>query len=330
MSQDSPARRTVLERTRPARWALAVLIVVAAFAAAATGVLQVCGDELAGSSTRSVCRAPEAGDGVTLGLGLVVLLLLLPDTSEIGLAGIVQIRSRLAQQEEATERLASRVSAVSAAVQSQLSTASAVSSGAVVNVVSGVATGRYAAGQAAPEGDAAAHGRDQARYVTAELLVSHLGDIGTGVLSEANLRLYLPTEDGSRLRPVLDEPGARLHADEWPVGSGAVGRAWAGGEIVVLRGDEVVDDLGPGLAERRARYASLAVIVALPVFDAARRPIAVLSASSRDPASDLDQPDSLSDLLAASEVVARILVDLLGWARDDPTLDPDGGERHHG
>jgi hypothetical protein len=94
-----------------------------------------------------------------------------------------------------------------------------------------------------------------------------------------------------------------------------------------------VEMLGPLAGERGPRYRDLAVIVALPVLDAGGRPVAVLTASSRDPMSRLDEDDALTELLAAGEVVARVLVDLLGWAADPPpsrvsTRPPLEG--HHG
>jgi hypothetical protein len=311
---------------------VALLLAVGAVVALAVGVPEVCTVDAAGARP---CRPPQLGDGLTVAVGAVLLLLLVPDASEIGIGGLVQIRRRLSHQEDETGRLASQLTSLAAQVQSVQQTASAAGGSAVVNVVNGVDTGRFAVDQAPPKhGARVTEGGDpldRARYVTAELVLSHLGDVGSGALGEANLRLYLPTGAGGSLRPVFDEPGARRHADEWPVGDGAVGRAWAEGEIVVVRGEEVAATIPDHLAERRARYAELAVIVALPVFDAQRRPIAVVSASSRDPASGLDDEDELSELIAGSEIVARVLIDLLGWASDLP--EPPGDRRdpttHH-
>jgi hypothetical protein len=59
--------------------------------------------------------------------------------------------------------------------------------------------------------------------------------------------------------------------------------------------------------------------MAVPVRNAEGRPIGVLGASSRDPDSGLDSPEAAGDLFGAAAVCARILVDLLGWANDEPT-----------
>ncbi len=312
--------RGVAERTRALRWVLAVLLALGAVAAVVSGIAQVCPETAVGERVVQLCRPPRLGDGVTLGFGLVLALLLLPDLAEVNVPGLVQLKSRLAEQDERIAGLEAHLS--------QLTNAQAVAGGAVVNVVSGLDTGRLAVdrveAQEASEGlerrgDPFADtrdARDRARYVAAELVVAHLGDLGSGDLAEANLRLYLPADDGRVLRPVLDEPGSRRHADDWPIGHGAVGTAWRDGEIVVARGDEITAGMGSLAPERAARYRDLAVIVALPVFDAGRRPIAVLSASSRDPSHGLDSDETLSDLLAATEVVARVLVDLLGWSSD--------------
>ncbi len=307
------------------RWTLAVVLVVVAVAAVVSGLAQVCAEQAVAGDVREVCRPPRAGDALTLAVALLLAFLVLPDAAEVSLPGFVQIKRRLDDQDERLADLDAHLTAVAA----QMASAQAVGGGAVVNVVSGVETGRFAvesvervevdAVLSAARADsigAVSDALDRARYVAAELLVAHLDDIGSGALADCNIRLYLPADDGGTLRPVLDQEGARRYADSWPSGSGVVGRAWRDGEIVVARGAEVTAGLAELGPERLARYSQLAVVVALPVFNASRRPVAVLSASSRDPASDLDSPDSISELIAATEVVGRVLVDLLGWAVD--------------
>ncbi len=308
------------------RWLLAALVLIAVVAAVLSGVAQVCAEQAVGGELERVCRPPRAGDAITLAVGLVLGLLLVPDVAEIGVPGLVQVKRRLDDQDSRLSELDAHLTTIAA----QMATAQAVAGGAVVNVVSGVDTGRFAVeavetevGQLLPPDprDPLApvdEALDRARYVAAELLVAHLGDVGSGSLAEVNLRLYLPADDGGTLRPVLDEAEGRRYADSWPSGQGVVGRAWRDGEIVVARGREVTEGLAEFAPERAARYAQLAVVVGLPVFNATRRPIAVLSASSRDPGSGLDTPETISELIAAGEVVARVLVDLLGWAADVP------------
>jgi len=70
------------------------------------------------------------------------------------------------------------------------------------------------------------------------------------------------------------------------------------------------------VTERRERYSNVAVVAAVPVLNAANRPIAVLAGSSADPASRLDGPEGLQALLTHADALARVLVDLLGWETD--------------
>jgi hypothetical protein len=328
--------RRLAQRTRTLRWALTLLVAAIFVAVAAAGLLQVCADAVAGTEVVRTCRPPQVGDGATLALALFVGLLLAPDVSEVGIGGLLTLRSRLDRHERELAGLGLRVESVQSQVA--LTSSSAVGGAAFVQVVSGVQTGRYASARAA----APAGSVDQARYLAADLLLSHLGDLGAALLDGANLRLYLPSGDGSVLEPVLEPaleavptsvpeavptavPGSRpapaqreLRAggDAWRAGEGVVGRAWSTGEIVVARGPEVQSGLAGLPPARRERYRLLAIVVALPVVNAAGDAIGVLSASSRDPGSGLDGDDALDELLAASQLIARALVDLLGWAED--------------
>jgi hypothetical protein len=314
-------------RTRAVRWGLVVVLAVAAVALAATGVLEVCAESLAGSEIVQTCRPPRAGDGVMLAMAVLVAVLLAPDVSEVALGGVLTLRSRLDLHERELSSLGSRLESV----QSQVARASsqAIGGGAFVQVISGVQTGRYAS----PPRDAGVPpgSVDQARYLAADLLLSHLGDLGSALLDGANLRLYLPSGDGSVLEPVLDPPlvggggSPRPGGDAWRAGEGVVGRAWSEGNIVLARGEEVLTGLERLPAARRDRYRELAVIVALPVINTAGHAVGVLSASSRDAASGLDTEDSIDELVAASQLVARILIDLLGWADDGSEVPSQAG-----
>jgi len=105
----------------------------------------------------------------------------------------------------------------------------------------------------------------------------------------------------------------------WQVGQGLVGRAWRDREALVARGAEVMQGLEDLPPARRENYRALAVVAAVPVLHAAGRPIAVLSASSTDPASPLDQPEGIEALVTHADAIARIIVDLLGWESDEGT-----------
>lgn len=315
-----PAVRGLAARTRGLRWALAVLLAVVALAAAASGWVEVC-------SASGTCRPPAAGDAVTLGFALVVLLLLAPDLGEASLGGLLTVKAVRDQE----ERL-SGVEAALASAQAQLAHSSAVAGGAVVNLVSGAATSAFAVDPPvpAPRVPPAALTlvlRDQSRYLAAELLLRHLGDLGSGLLEPFNLRLYLPGNEGEVLLPVLHEEGTRAEEDVFSPGEGAVGLAWLRRRCVVLEGDEVAASVAAMPPHRRARYAKLRAVAALPVLDVGGRPVGVLSASTRDERAGLELPDVLEELAAAAEVAARVLVDLLGWAEDRlpslPLADPE-------
>ena len=111
---------------------------------------------------------------------------------------------------------------------------------------------------------------------------------------------------------------SRRGGEGWAVGQGIVGRVWRDGDAIVARGADIMTGLDDVPEIRRERYRGLAVVVAVPVVNANDRVVAVLSAHARDPASALDSPEGLAQVLALAEVLARVLVDLLGWATDAP------------
>lgn len=303
------ASRDWAGRTRVLRWICALAVVVLAIVALAAGWADVCSDN--GSS----CRPVRAGDGLTIAVALLLVLLAAPDVVEASVAGLFSVRTRLDEQEERLAALDAQLAAVASA--------SAVGGGAVVQVLSGVATGAYAAGGVEPAAARAAVSRsggtvDLARFLAAELLIGGLGDLGAGLLAGANLRLYLPEDGGRLLLPVLHQPSTHADADVWRAGEGAVGRAWSTGAPIALRGAAVQDDVRDLPPERRRRYAGLQEVVAVPVVNAAGRPIGVLSASSQAADADLADGDTRDELIAAAEVLARLLVDLLAWADDRP------------
>jgi hypothetical protein len=318
-----PPRPSLAERTRAVRWSLVVALALVAVGFVAAGAVSVC-EQVVGPAGEPVttCRPPRASDALTLSFLALLLSLLAPDISEVGVPGLFSLRSRLQSQEERLaveverrEMLESRVSAVQAQV-------TRTSAQATVTVVSGEATARYAGGGfGAAEGEEAerpGHDAvvDAARYLGAELLLGHLNDIGSGSLRDVNLRLFLPDEAGELLAPVLRE-SPDDDGEIWRRGEGVVGQCWQRNEIVVARGPEVTQGLS-GLAPlRRRRYGLLAIIIAVPVRNAEGRAIGVLSASSADPGSRLDSPEAAGDLFGAAAVCARILVDLLGWANDE-------------
>lgn len=135
-----------------------------------------------------------------------------------------------------------------------------------------------------------------------------------GPLAGAWLHLYLFDEQREVLLPAFE--GRPSPSQGWKVGVGAVGEAWASGEYVLVRGQEVSDDTYGLTADQQRRARNLAVVTAMPVTNASDEVIAVVSASSTDPESPLATIEGFDAHLLVAQEVARILVDLLQWFPD--------------
>lgn len=332
-------------RLAPVRRVTAVLLAVAAVATTATGWLAICDERVVGGAVREVCRTPQIDDGLTLVFGLLLLLLVLPDLAEVGVPGLVSLRSRVDEQESRLEAESAQRELLEQQVQSlhldvsqsatQRTTTGALASstttvgGSTVNITlpggSGTASAQLAASDPPSAGNAPAP-VTQARYAAAEYLLAHLVDEPPPRLGDARLNLFLPVDDGSRLLPALVTAENRPEDEAWRAGEGVVGRAWQAGEPVTARDHEVTEGLERLPTERRSRYGRLRVVVAVPVLNSAGRPVGVLSAASTDQASTLDAPEALAEMLTRADVLARVLVDLLGWADDGPAPEPDAPE----
>jgi hypothetical protein len=307
-----------------ARRGLVVAVVLAVAITLAAGRGRVCSDALtnAGAVVRT-CRAPSVGDGEVVAFGLLVLLLLLPDLTEFGVPGLITLRRRVAEQESAigTEReyrelLAAEIDSIQASI-AQASAAS--QSGAVgVLVMNPSQTADLAAGERPPLAPTAAV--TQARYNAAETLMRRLrADPGPQLIG-CSLHLYLPDEEQRLLVTALehDPDRSRFGREGWAVGQGIVGRVWRDGDAIVARGRDILRALDDLAETHREPYLDLAVLVAVPVVNANDRTVAVLTAHAADQTTRLDSPEGLAQLLALAEVLARVLVDLLGWATDLP------------
>lgn len=135
-----------------------------------------------------------------------------------------------------------------------------------------------------------------------------------GPLAGVSFHLYLFDEQRDLLLPAFE--GRPSPSRGWRAGTGAVGEAWASGEYVLARGEEVADDtygLTPA-QQRRAR--DLAVVAAMPVTNAGDEVIAVLAGSSVDADSPLATDEGFDAHLLVAQEVARVLVDLLQWFPD--------------
>lgn len=157
-------------------------------------------------------------------------------------------------------------------------------------------------------------------------------------LAGVYFRLYLYDEDLDRLIPVTlpgEAPSdVELHAgEEWEVGKGATGTAFADDTFVYVAGDAVWDTTY-GLTDAQAeRFRSLTVVASIPVLNLAGDTIAVLTASTELPDGGAigTEDDAFYELLARSMLVARVLIDLLGWAEDRyPSLNAEGVQHPEG
>lgn len=135
-----------------------------------------------------------------------------------------------------------------------------------------------------------------------------------GPLAGAWFHLYLFDEQREVLLPAFE--GRPSPSQGWKPGVGAVGEAWASGEYVLARGQEVSDDTYGLTADQQRRARNLAVVAAMPVTNASDEVIAVVSGSSTDPESPLATVEGFDAHLLVAQEVARILVDLLQWFPD--------------
>jgi hypothetical protein len=162
-------------------------------------------------------------------------------------------------------------------------------------------------------------GRDETRDISRSLLAWRaLADLlrpQEGPLAGCRLRLYLYDADTDSLDPV-QLPGDESEIDSWPVGHGAVGTAYARGEYVLVEGAATSDATYGLTPEQQARYRALHAVAAMPVTSAAGEAIAVLSVASTDPAPRIGSPEGFDEHLLLSELVARVLIDVLRWFDD--------------
>jgi len=179
-------------------------------------------------------------------------------------------------------------------------------------------TADLAAGERPPLAPTAAV--TQARYNAAETLMRRLRADPGPQLVGCSLHLYLPDEEQRLLVTALEhDPDRSLFGREgWAVGQGIVGRVWRDGDAIVARGRDILAALDDIADAHREPYQGLAVLVAVPVVNANDRTVGVLTAHASDPTTRLDSPEGLAQLLALAEVLARVLVDLLGWSTDLP------------
>jgi len=152
------------------------------------------------------------------------------------------------------------------------------------------------------------------RVVLASEVLGRLLAPDEGPLTGAWFHLYLFDQQRELLLPACE--GRPSPRQGWKVGAGAVGEAWATGEYVLVRGQEVSDDTYGMTPAQQHRARNLAVVAAMPVTNAGDEVVAVLAGSSADPDSPLATTEGFDAHLLTAQEVARVLIDLLQWFSD--------------
>lgn len=149
---------------------------------------------------------------------------------------------------------------------------------------------------------------------------SHFPELGS-----YRLHLHVPGDNG-RLVPVLeyDDPD-RAWSRGWDPGSGVVGRAFLRRRVLAGRGDALRDEIADLPDKPQRAFARLEAVLAVPLLNAAGRPVGVLSAASDDPGADPGEPAVRRSLEALAAGLTRVLVDLVAWDTDGPDPGPGTG-----
>ena len=102
-----------------------------------------------------------------------------------------------------------------------------------------------------------------------------------GIPEQYHLTVYAPSPDGAFLIPVSPAVVSLEDPSIFPIGAGAVGRAWLEAKgVLVIKGDAVC---GPDLtALQRERYSMFGVVAATVIHNEAGVPIGALTAIGRD------------------------------------------------
>lgn len=270
----------------------------------------VCGSQLGGKHTDAaiqICRPIQLTDPVVIAWAVIVLLLLWGSLSEGSIAGLFSFKKQVdqavsdsKQAKETAERALLQVS------QSNTTT---------VNVNSGVPGPEWrntdaAAGAAEPRASASPENR--VLRTLAELAIStilrHL--IEAAGLDPDTTSAHIYTYAAGQLTRA-DAP-TDTRSRTWPVGSGAVGKAWEQRAYGVQTRDE------PDFVDNPDYFIS--AVAAIPILNAAGRPIGVISLHSRaqDPP-DLNSDQVFGAMVDAAELMGRVYVNLATWETDSAT-----------
>jgi hypothetical protein len=269
--------------------------------------LQICTEELGGKDKNEaveVCRAIQLTDPVVIAWALVVLLLLWGTLSEGSIAGLFSFKRQVTQA-------VSESKAAKETAEHALSLVSFSQHQATQVIVSQGVPGR--AWREAPADDNSLRRTDDPQSQTlralAELAIS---TILADLIREAGL-----PEDTGRAHTYLNADGRLTRVDgpnagqsrAWPIGTGAVGMAWDQRAFLVQRLDD------PDFVAHPDYFIS--TVAAAPILNATGRPIGVISLYSRaEQPPDLDSDLVFQAMLDATELMARVYVNLAAWETD--------------
>lgn len=153
---------------------------------------------------------------------------------------------------------------------------------------------------------------DRARLIAAEAALEGLLWPATGPLAHKELYLYLWDEDEEKLIPIF----GGSEAQQWKLGQGATGEAFALGKYVGVEGEDVHNETHGLTTEQQELYQDLTAVAAMPVLNGSGKPIAVVSAASVELDDPLLTPAAYEQQAAIAAAVARVLIDLLSWEDD--------------
>ncbi|MXW41570.1 MAG: GAF domain-containing protein [Acidimicrobiia bacterium] len=139
------------------------------------------------------------------------------------------------------------------------------------------------------------------------------------------LRFFMYDKQQKRLFAVLRPDQPECHQRGWKLREGVTGMAYATGKFQIATGAATHDGTYNLDEDDQKRYAHLTEVAAMPVMNAGSIVVGVLSASHDTDKSILGTEEWRGTHQVASDAIARVVVDLLGWYSDDKRLGTKGG-----
>jgi hypothetical protein len=162
--------------------------------------------------------------------------------------------------------------------------------------------------------------QDQSRTEAMERLIRlALTPPGSGLPNGHHVQMFLPSADQARLIAEFD-PDHVGPAEGWRIDQdppqAVTGAAFKTNSYIFARGAAVSDATYGLTPEQQARYRELTGVAATPIQNARGRPVGVLTLFTSEPDPKVSEPDVIIRLVALSEIVGRLLIDVGGKASD--------------